>query len=91
MPNTKSASKRLRQNKVRRTRNRAVKSDVRTQLRKVREAVKAGDIGKAEDEFRVASRKLDKAADKKTMHRNTVARLKSRMQKRLKEAKQAGD
>ena len=91
MPNTKSAAKRLRQNKARRARNRSIKSDVRTQMRKVREAVKAGDIGKAEDEFRVATKKLDKAAGKNTMHRNTVARLKSRLQKRIKEAKRAGD
>jgi small subunit ribosomal protein S20 len=91
MPNTKSASKRLRQNKVARVRNRAIKSDVRTQLRKVDEAVKAGDIGKAENEFQVAAKKLDKAAGKKTMHRNTVARLKSRLQKRIKGAKESGD
>ena len=91
MPNTNSPTKRLRQNKVRRTRNRAIKSDVRTQLRKVHEAVKAGEIAKAEDEFRVAAKKLDKAAGKKTIHRNTVARLKSRLQKRIKGAKESSD
>ena len=54
MPNTKSAAKRLRQNKARRTRNRSIKSAVRTQLRKVREAIKAGEVDQAESE--IASR-----------------------------------
>ena len=51
MPNSKSATKRLRQNVTHRDRNRAVKSDLRTQLRKVRAAVAAGDVAKAEAEF----------------------------------------
>ncbi len=89
MPNTKSASKRLRQNKVRRTRNRSVKSAVRSQMRKVREALKAGEPDKAESEFRVASKQLDKAAGKRVIHPNTAARLKSRMSKSVKGAKQA--
>ncbi|MEX0818963.1 MAG: 30S ribosomal protein S20, partial [Pirellulaceae bacterium] len=45
MPNSKSAKKRLRQTEVRRDRNKAVKSALRSQLRKVREAVQAGDVG----------------------------------------------
>ena len=61
MPNTASAKKRLRQNEARNLRNRASKSNMRTQLRKVREAVKAGDAEKAEAEFRLAVKKLDKA------------------------------
>jgi small subunit ribosomal protein S20 len=91
MPNTKSAAKRLRQSKVRRTRNRAIKSSVRTQIRKVREAVKLGDVDKAQEEFRVAARKLDKAATKGAIHGNTAARLKSRLQKRIKGVKQTSD
>ena len=44
MPNTRSAKKRLRQNEVRRKRNRSAKSALRTQLRRVRDAVKAGEV-----------------------------------------------
>ena len=89
MPNSSSANKRLRQSKVRRVRNRAVKSAVRTQLRKVREAVQAGETEKAESEFRTASRSLDKAATKKVIHANTASRLKSRLSKHVKQLKQA--
>ena len=88
MPNTKSAAKRLRQNVARRLRNRSVKSALRTQLRKVREALKAGDVSKAEEEYREAARKLDRAGQRNIIHRNTAARTKSRLQKRIKAAKQ---
>ena len=91
MPNTKSATKRLRQSKVRRDRNRSIKSSVRSQLRKVRESIKSGETGKAEEEFRLATKKLDKAAAKGALHPNTAARLKSRLSKRIKVAKQAGE
>jgi small subunit ribosomal protein S20 len=91
MPNTKSADKRMRQNKVRRARNRSIKSAVRTQLRKVREAVKAGEIDKAESEFRTVAQELDKAASKKVIHPNTAGRLKSRLSKHVKRAKQPAE
>ena len=54
MPNTRSAKKRLRQNVARRAANRNVKRTVRTQCRKVREAILAGDVELAETEFRAA-------------------------------------
>ena len=89
MPNTNSAKKRLRQNVVTRDRNRSVRSTMRTQMRKVREAVKEGDFEKAEGEFRLATKKLDKAAAGKVIHRNTAARLKSRLHGHIKQAKAA--
>lgn len=79
MPNTTSAKKRLRQNIVRRARNRSVKSALRTQVRKVREAVAAGDLAKAEAELKLAAKKADKAAAGATIHRNAAARTKSRL------------
>lgn len=88
MPNTKSAKKRLRQNVQRRTHNRATRSEVRTQCRKVREAIKAADVEKAEAEFRLAAKKLDRASARNIVHRNAVARLKSRMSKKIKALKQ---
>lgn len=87
MPQTKSAKKRLRQNLVRRARNRSTKSAVRTQMRKVREAVAAGNLETAEQEFRVAAKKLDKAAAGKTIHRNAASRHKARLSHLIKAAK----
>ena len=87
MPNTKSAKKRLRQNTVRRTRNRAAKSNLKTQIRKVTEAIATGDAEKAATEFRLAVKKVDQAASKGVLHKNTAARLKSRLSKRIKAAK----
>jgi small subunit ribosomal protein S20 len=87
MPNTKSAKKRLKQNHVRRMENRSVKSAMRGQIRRVREAVDAGDIEKAETEFRVASKRLDRAGSKNLIHPNKAARTKSRLQGLIKRAK----
>ncbi len=88
MPNTKSAAKRLRQNLARRARNRARKSMLRTQIRNVREAIKAGDVAKAESEYQVAAASLDRCAARNVIHRNKAARTKSRLQKAIKTAKQ---
>lgn len=86
MPNTKSAKKRLRQSLERRTRNRAVKSTMKTQLRQVREAVAAGNVAEAQAGFKTAQKKLDQAAAKGVIHKNAAARLKSRLSARIKAA-----
>ncbi len=89
MPNTKSAKKRLRQDEKRRLINKAIKTAVRGQIRKVREAVKAGDPEKADEEFRLAAKRLDRAGARNIIHRNAAARTKSRLQKAIKGSKQA--
>jgi small subunit ribosomal protein S20 len=89
MPNTKSAKKRHRQSLERRARNRAVKSSLKTQIKKVLNAVGAGDGATSDAEFRTATKKLDQAAAKGVIHRNKAARLKSRLSARLKSAKQS--
>ena len=89
MPNTASAKKRLRQNVKRRAHNRSIKSALRTQIRKVREAATAGDVEKAETEFRTVVKKLDQAGADRVIHPNKASRLKSRLSKRIKVAKQA--
>ena len=76
MPNTKSAKKRLRQSEERRARNRSAKTGLRSQLRKVRETVAEGSVDKAQEELRVASRRLDKAGAQNLIHPNKAARLK---------------
>ncbi len=87
MPNTKSAKKRLRQNLVRRGRNRATKSEIKTQVRKVRETLAAGKHAEAETEFRLLAKKLDKAAASGIVHANLAGRVKSRISSALKSAK----
>ena len=89
MPNSKSANKRLRQSFTRRDRNLSIKRAVRTQCRKVREAVEAGDAAAAETEFRLAVKKLDRAGQRNIIHRNAAARTKSRLSTKVKALKQA--
>jgi len=89
MPNTKSAKKRLKQNIARRAVNRSIKRAVRTQCRKVREAVQDGDLEQAEAEFRLAAKHLDRAGAKHIIHRNAAARLKSRLSAKIRAAKQS--
>jgi small subunit ribosomal protein S20 len=76
---TKSAKKHLRQSLERRAKNRATKSAIKTQIRKVRAAVAAGDIATAEAEVRLAATKLDRAGAKRVIHPNAAARTKSRL------------
>ena len=89
MPNTKSAKKRLRQNIVHRKRNRAVKAGIRTQLRRVREALAEGNVDTGEQEFRLVAKKLDRAAAHNVIAPNRAGRIKSRLQRQIKAAKQA--
>lgn len=86
MPNTKSAKKRMKQSQNRRESNRAVKSSVKTQIRKLRETA-ASQVGKADEEFKALAKKVDKAAAHGVIHSNTAARLKSRLSAVVKKAK----
>ena len=79
MANTKSAMKRIRQNERRRLRNRAVRSQVRTAVKEARSA--QGPEGRAM--IAEAIRSLDKAVSKGVIHRNTAARKKSALARRL--------
>jgi small subunit ribosomal protein S20 len=90
MPTTSSAKKRHRQSLERRAKNRAVKSAIKTQVRKVRAAVAAGDLTKADAEFRLAAKKLDRAGVKRVIHPNAAARTKSRLAHLMKGAKAKG-
>ncbi|MCG8450899.1 MAG: 30S ribosomal protein S20 [Pirellulales bacterium] len=83
MPNSNSAKKRLRQSKVRQLHNRAIKSNVRGLVRKVRTAINSGDAAESETAFQVAAKKLDQAAAKNVIHANKAARTKSRLSKAI--------
>jgi small subunit ribosomal protein S20 len=88
---TGSAAKRHRQSLKRRLRNRAAKSRVRTTTRKFLEAYGANDKAEAEKQFLVVTRLIDSAAGKGIYHKNTAARTKSRLQKKLNSIISAGD
>ena len=83
MANIKSQIKRIRTNEKRRQRNLAVKSELKTLVRRTREAVKAGDKEAAIEALRIASRKLDKAVSKGVIHRNQAANRKSKLARRV--------
>lgn len=86
MPNTKSAKKRLKQSSVRRAKNRSTKSSLKTHIRRVTDAIAAGNAETTTTEFRLATKKLDQAASKNVIHANQAARLKSRLSARVKAA-----
>ncbi|MFF1921572.1 30S ribosomal protein S20 [Streptomyces sp. NPDC058221] len=77
MANIKSQIKRNKTNEKARLRNKAVKSSIKTAIRKAREAVVAGDVEKANLAVRDASRALDKAVSKGVIHKNAAANKKS--------------
>ncbi len=77
MANIKSQKKRILTNEKARLRNKAVKSGLRTHIRKFHEAVDAGDAPKAQELARAATRALDKAASKGVIHKNQAANRKS--------------
>lgn len=77
MANIKSQKKRILTNEKARQRNQAVKSDLRTSIKKVRNAIAAGDKDAAQAAQREAARKLDKAASKGVIHKNNAANRKS--------------
>jgi small subunit ribosomal protein S20 len=75
--NIKSQIKRNKQNEKARLRNKAVKSSLRTSVRRFREAADAGDVDTATQALRAASRQLDMAASKGVIHKNQAANRKS--------------
>jgi small subunit ribosomal protein S20 len=81
MPNNAAAQKRMRQEQKRRLHNRSVKSLVKTQITKARNAIVLDE--NAEEAVRAAVSELDRAAKKGVIHRNNAARRKSRLMKQL--------
>jgi small subunit ribosomal protein S20 len=81
--NTKSAMKRMRQNERRRLRNRAVRSQMRTAVKLARSVQGPQQRAGVEE----AIRSLDKAVSKGVIHRNTAARKKSALARRLNAAR----
>jgi len=84
-----SAKKRVRQNEKRRARNRWRKDQLKDQVKSFSTAMTAGDFTKAEEELRKTTQQLDRIATKGTIHKNTAARKRSRLTKRLNAARTA--
>lgn len=82
MANIKSQKKRILTNEKARQRNKAVKSSLKTSVRKFNAAAEAGDAEQATVLAREASRKLDKAASKGVIHKNQAANRKSAIAQR---------
>ncbi len=79
MPTTKSARKRLRQNKKREAANRSVKSQIKTLKKRVIAAANGGDQGSVDRAMKECFSTLDKAAKKGIHSKRKVAREKSRL------------
>ncbi|MBA3314312.1 MAG: 30S ribosomal protein S20 [Planctomycetota bacterium] len=84
MPNSPSAKKALRKSLTRRDQNRPQRTALRNAVKKVRKAAEAQDEAGARNAFKFAVKKLDQSADKELIHKNTAARVKSRLSALLK-------
>ena len=85
MPNIKSAKKRVKVIATKTARNRVLNSALKTELKKANIALETGADNKAE-QVKVAIKKIDMAQSKGLMHKNTAARKKSALQKKLNKA-----
>jgi len=89
LANTQSAIKRIRRSERRRRINQVHRSRARTYVKRTRALIAAGQIKEAEAAALQAVRSLDKAAERGIIHKNKAARSKSRLLKRLNQAKEA--
>lgn len=83
MPNMKNAKKAVRNNPKRNELNNNFKASMHTAIKNVEKSVVAGDKDKATNNLKVAIKRIDKAASKGIVHKNFVARNKSRLTKKV--------
>ncbi|MCP4249980.1 MAG: 30S ribosomal protein S20 [bacterium] len=83
MASSFSAKKRIKQNEEHRARNRARKSELKSEIRKFTDALHDKDQQAAQKQYVVVVKKLDQTAAKGTLHKNAAARTKSRLARRL--------
>ena len=84
MANSKSAWKRVRQNETHRKHNMALRSKMRTALKKVLRLIATGDKAQAKEAFSSAEKTLDSYQNKGLIHKNKAARYKSRLSTKIK-------
>lgn len=87
MPNTKSARKQVRVSRRKQLRNKPVRSQAKTNVRKAEELIFSGQLEPAATEVVAVISSLDKAAGKGILHPKSAARRKSRLMKKLNQAK----
>ena len=85
MANNRSQEKRNRQNAKRRAANKSVRSELKTRARNALEAAQEGDAARAEELLKAAQKRIDMATSKGILHKNTAARRKSRLNRRVRE------
>jgi small subunit ribosomal protein S20 len=83
MANIKSQMKRNRQNEKRNLRNKAVRSELKTRTKAALAAAESGDAAGAAEALRLAQQRIDSAVSKGVLHRNTAARRKARLSRRI--------
>lgn len=86
MPIKKSAKKYMRVTKRKTEKNRKIKGQFKGAIKKTRELIQAGKTTDAKEWLQKSIKALDKAAQKKVIHKNTAARKKSRLNKFVKAA-----
>uniref|UniRef100_UPI003342240F 30S ribosomal protein S20 n=1 Tax=Castellaniella defragrans TaxID=75697 RepID=UPI003342240F len=84
MANSAQARKRARQAVARNKHNSSMRSMLRTAIKRVRQAIEAGDQTAANEVFKKASSVIDRVADKQIIHKNKAARHKSRLSAAIK-------
>ena len=85
----KSVEKRARQNRVRNARNRALRSNLRTAVKKFRTLIETKDVDSAEAGLPALHSVIDRAVTKGILHKNTAARKKSRLTASLRKVQAA--
>jgi len=89
MPIIKSAKKRMRQNERRNAHNRMRRSTLRTSIRRLREAIEAGDREAVQAQWLKTQGIIDRTARLGIIHPNAAARTKSRLARRIKQSSAA--
>ncbi|MFT7616620.1 MAG: small subunit ribosomal protein S20 [Planctomycetota bacterium] len=79
MPNSKHKEKSVRQDEVRRMRNKGLRSSMRTAIRRVNEAVEAANKDGAQSALVIAMKRIDKCAKINILHKNNASRRKSNL------------
>jgi len=90
MANSRSALKRIKQSEKRRMRNKQVKTKVKNTIRSFISTLEEDNNEAAQQQIKVVGKMIDKAASKGVMHKNTAARKKSRLAKKLNQSRQVG-
>ncbi|HSR51986.1 MAG TPA: 30S ribosomal protein S20 [Acidobacteriota bacterium] len=90
MPNIKSAAKRMRQERVRRARNKIRRRQMRTAIRRFRDMLQEKQLTEAREFLPTVYSEIDKKARKGVIHKNAAARYKARLTKRLQQLESEG-